>query len=281
MSINVTIVSVKEHLVDNRKRNRLIGIGLLIAVTLLVLLTSLMPSHALAPAPQTSVAPVVSVSQASSPGAQQSTKVLGVSSQKARAITATPQCSPATQLLIPNAPALSSEQNGLRISATTKNSYVVYGQNVAEISAQLFRCSPVRSSDGTFAGSTDYNMNWSYNFTANELGLCVVNHVSVGLNVNQTMPEWQNTQNSTPATIRVWETFLKNLQTHEDGHVVIDKQYAAQLLHELSNVSPESCETISSTVQEIIHKNVDALEEANKQYDAQTNHGVTQGAVLR
>lgn len=178
-------------------------------------------------------------------------------------------------LSLDNAPTGLSQQNDL------PSYYRIYGNTADQIHSQLKNCGPgaAGGTDAEFTGQTDYNLDWQYDMTEYN-NVCTLTNIKVGLHTSIAIPYWQPTSSVTTGLSGRWQRFASGLQTHEEGHVSIDKAYAARLVSDLSNLSSMPCDQVASTVHTIASADTAALDYANNDYDVRTNHGATQGAVL-
>jgi len=215
------------------------------------------------------------------------TAAAGASSPPVKAATQTAAIQPAPicqrgSYSPPAEPAVSASQPGLHQNIIAPAHYTVYGNTVAEINNQINSCTPVtaNSDEGRFAASTDYAIAWNFNYQSGSDGLCHINQVSVGINVTTVFPNWQSTAGVTAGTAASWQRFISSLNTHENGHIQLDTQYAQQILNDLQNYPATDCASIVSAANGRANLDLALLDQANNDYDAYTNHGATQGATL-
>jgi predicted secreted Zn-dependent protease len=180
----------------------------------------------------------------------------------------------------PQPVSLSSSQPGLIKALQTTGTYTIYGNDVSQINNQMFSCSPVAIGNSHFAASTDYVISWNFGIRSDGTDSCTLTDVRVGLSIGQTFPAWQATARN-PAVTAQWQRFISNLTTHENGHAQLDSQYAQTLLATLQAFPAAHCGDISALANARAQSIVADLNRANDAYDAVTNHGSTQGAVLR
>jgi predicted secreted Zn-dependent protease len=266
---------------------RRIALGLAVIAGLclpVILWFTLFVQHASAPAPSSAQAIVAPVSESNtnqSPGAGQVLAAKTAVKATPVAIPAAPLCKAGNSFSAPVAPQASTDRPGFSESATSQQTYTVYGNSAADISSQVYRCTPVQTDEGRFAASTDYSINWAYNFVTDDAGLCRVNAASVTLATSQVLPTWQTTKGTPASAAKAWQDFNTHLLEHENGHLSLDRQYANKLLRDLQNTPAADCAVIGAKAQASIHSNLGALKQANQDYDANTGHGVSQGATLR
>lgn len=190
----------------------------------------------------------------------------------------TPNCVPLESVSKPTAPSINSTLNGLNQIPTQNVSYTVYGDSTAQITNQIHSCSPVISDSTHYAASTEYSINWGFQYQSNDQDLCKITNASVGLAILKTLPSWNPSKTASKSVISSWNNFILNLNQHEDGHANLDKIYADKILTSLQNLPATSCETINTTANTTANEIINQLDQANNQYDAATQHGATQGA---
>ncbi len=171
-------------------------------------------------------------------------------------------------------------QTGVSIQTDTPGTYSVYGLSVAAISRQMAACTPVSEDGSRFAANTGYALSSYYTYGVAGDSSCKVISATVTAHINQVFPAWQRTAGASDALAIRWNTFITNLRTHEQGHVDLDKQYAQQLYDDLLNLPAQDCSTIKQAADTVVARDYAAVNKANNDYDAQTKHGTTQGAVL-
>lgn len=85
-----------------------------------------------------------------------------------------------------------------------------------------------------------------------------------------------------PADVRQrFDTFMEKTVLHESDHVEITLRGAREYQRALSHHPPASnCDILKSQLDALFRQNFDAIQRANREYDAKTQHGRTQGAVF-
>ncbi len=191
-----------------------------------------------------------------------------------------PNCIPQLSVTKPAPVVINPNITGLQQSNLLVNNYTVYGNTATEVNNQINKCSPVTLNGQRFAASTDYRLNWAFNYIANEQGTCELSQVRVGLAISETLPFWQGSANADKNLSSAWASYITSLTLHENGHVNIDRNYANKLLTELQNFPATSCDAIGTAATNRANEIVAELNNANDYYDNSTSHGATQGAVL-
>lgn len=195
--------------------------------------------------------------------------------------TPTPaSCSKDTSYIKAAALSLDLTSPGLKQVIDPVHYYTVYGHTADQIRSQLNQCSAVSENGQTFDASTDWYINFQYLYSAPSGGLCTLNNIAVGVHVSQAMPAWQASDGDVSGLSTRWSSFIQNLTTHEQGHVNLDTQTAQTLLTGLQNFPATDCGSIVAAANAYGNSQLAALNQANINYDSQTNHGATQGAVF-
>ena len=169
---------------------------------------------------------------------------------------------------------------GLPVGVTTiedsLQQYTVYGNTADQRLRQLQRCAP----EGEYAGAASYQITWQYAYAVRADGLCQVVQPKIGLHLTMILPRWQVGNSASTQEQTTWDEYIAALTTHERGHYSISKQYAQGMLSGLRNLAPQQCGTIKLAADSLLESKLAQLKTAQENYDATTDHGATQGAVL-
>jgi predicted secreted Zn-dependent protease len=196
------------------------------------------------------------------------------------ATPAAPNCAPDTAYTGPASLSLGGAAAGLTTQIDPTHYYQVYGYTNTQIRQQINACAPKLSGNDDFTGYTTYRLSWQYRYSGNADGTCSLVAPKIGMHIGEVLPSWQASAYATPGLATKWSAFIAGLDTHEHGHITLDQQYAAQILASLQAMPATDCGTIAAQANAIINNGVAALDAANVNYDTQTNHGATQGAIL-
>jgi predicted secreted Zn-dependent protease len=135
-----------------------------------------------------------------------------------------------------------------------------------------------RQTAGTFAAYTDVHQHWSYEFLATEAG-CGISEARVRTTVEIHLPQWvEGRRGADPALVRRWDDFLQALRTHEAGHQRLAEEEGRAIRRAILAVRTGTCAEIDGAVAEAAAAARRAFAERSRRYDAETEHGRTQGA---
>lgn len=196
-----------------------------------------------------------------------------------QSVAAVPACTPTLSQALA-ALDLSQDPAGLTVQADPVTQYRIYGNTAGQLRTQIEQCAPNTSgsSSAEYTADTSYAMSWQYTVVTSDT--CRLGSVKVGVHIMTTMPLWQPTASAAAGLGNRWNIFVQNLAAHEAGHAALDKQYAARIADDLNALPAMDCSLVASSVKRVVNNDIVALNQANDTYDATTNHGATQGAVL-
>lgn len=102
---------------------------------------------------------------------------------------------------------------------------------------------------------------------------CDLSSATVSYDIKVTMPRWIATENAPPELIVKWERYIENLLLHEKGHV----DNIVQNYHKVTTaIQKATCATAEFAAQGVLEQ----FRNFDINYDRETQHGATQGAVF-
>ncbi|MFA6493062.1 MAG: DUF922 domain-containing protein [Patescibacteria group bacterium] len=157
--------------------------------------------------------------------------------------------------------------------------YQVYGYTPYQVRAQLNECGS-KSGDEAYDAYTSYYINWNYNLAPTTNG-CSIKNAVVGAKIDYFYPKWEDPGNAEEGLAKRWQTYMTNLIIHEEIHKDISIAGAQAILDALSKISTyPTCDEASSAAATAANNLFEDYKAQNAAYDAETNHGETQGAVF-
>ncbi|HVR20169.1 MAG TPA: DUF922 domain-containing protein [Polyangiaceae bacterium] len=155
------------------------------------------------------------------------------------------------------------------IATDDLQTYAVMGNTADELRASI---NANRGRD--YDALTTADINWTFRDCTNPTW-------SVALDIVYDMPEWNPPTNADPALVASFAAYIDALWCHEYGHGEIGIECANDLYDALSSIpATGDCVALQSTAEAETQRIVDVCRVANEQYDAETNHGATMGAVF-
>ncbi len=168
-------------------------------------------------------------------------------------------------------------------SAFMVSTYAVTGKTKEELSRSLEASSqsdPHESGGGRFYARTDWLLSAHWLPRPTSSG-CELEKGDVNITITMTLPVLATSFGVQADALNRWKTFIQNTQEHESGHVKLAEQGARDYQRDLGNIAPASnCDIMQTRLRDLFDKSFAAIDKANVNYDAQTQHGFTQGAVF-
>jgi predicted secreted Zn-dependent protease len=137
--------------------------------------------------------------------------------------------------------------------------YTVTGSTANEIRNSINNNRP-----GSYDGWAQWYFSWSG---------CQDGGVQVNYTITVDFPQWSPPANLSGTLVQSWNRYINALALHEQGHVDLVMAAVPNFIDTLQNVD---CDEINATANAMLAD----INEANVQYDEETNHGATQGAIF-
>lgn len=160
--------------------------------------------------------------------------------------------------------------------------YKISGSSDRELRTQMNTQGPV-DNDRHFDAKTSWHINWHYNwhYDGPNQTHCYVTSVQVSTDINTILPLWTDEKTADSMLQNKWDTYLVNLTNHEQGHGINGKRAADEIEKALLETPVQrDCNALKTELDkrayDIVHKHNDW----DVQYDTDTHHGKTQGAVF-
>ena len=119
-------------------------------------------------------------------------------------------------------------------------------------------------------GYTEYG--WEHTYNTNSDGTKPTN-VKVTTSVSVTMPNWPGYSKATVCMKGSWDAMYRGLQAHEDRHVTLGADVDGKIKKAIENVSVSDASELAAAVNSAAQAIRDANQAAQRQFDADTDHG--------
>jgi predicted secreted Zn-dependent protease len=160
------------------------------------------------------------------------------------------------------------------------NFYAVKGETARELRRSLDINRP-KGQAGPHDAETTWRIEWKSD-VAKQNDNCTLKFLDVKTAVTITLPSWTPATNATPELKRFWKEYYVALMTHEWGHAQMALAVAAEMHARVREISPHAnCEDYKRLIAEQARAVQRDAERKQKEYDEQTRHGASQGAVWR
>jgi predicted secreted Zn-dependent protease len=156
--------------------------------------------------------------------------------------------------------------------------YEAHAQPGHPLVQALNEASPFRPGDQVYHSATAWFLDWKVRPEPTVDGRCRVGAVRVELHGRMTLPRLVG--GSSDQKLR-FESYLARLREHELGHYEIGREAAHELEKRFFELRPAaSCSELQSAARATGARLLPEYEAMGDTYDLQTQHGITQGALL-
>lgn len=159
------------------------------------------------------------------------------------------------------------------------NYYGITGKTASALRQQMNQLGPPAENGRRFDAYTKWHVAWRYRY-GSVGGSCRMTSLTVHTDITYTMPQWQNLQQAPPSLQHQWHRYYQALQLHEDGHGNHGRAATQEIWQRLSNLTQPTCTSMSQMANQTAQGIINRYAQKDIDYDRQTGHGRTQGAVF-
>ncbi|SNB46778.1 DUF922 domain-containing Zn-dependent protease [Geobacter sp. DSM 9736] len=158
--------------------------------------------------------------------------------------------------------------------------YDITGSSAKELRRQM-TLNGIPWDDGqTYDALATWEIKYRYN-TATDNGACYVTSAKTDVGVVYRFPRWKDASGADSQLTSRWNTYMEHLRTHEFGHKDLAVATAQEISEGLSSLgSFRNCSDLEKAVKSMAQAKLVRLKETQREYDATTRHGETQGAFF-
>jgi predicted secreted Zn-dependent protease len=147
--------------------------------------------------------------------------------------------------------------------------YDISGSTEGELRTQLNTLGPVGYDGYKGDATTEWFIRW--NWPGYGTSSCDLSAADISYDIKVIFPRWVPTKDISPDLIVKWANYTKLLAAHEKGHVDSVLENFPAIVNAIKGAT---CETADSVGNEFL----DRIRQLDIDYDADTQHGATQGA---
>ena len=147
--------------------------------------------------------------------------------------------------------------------------YDITGSTESELRAELNSKGPVGYDGYKGDATTRWVIGWTW--LGYGTSLCTLSAPTVTYQITVIFPRWKAPANAPPVLISKWTNFEQALSEHEKGHVDF---VVAHYPSVTTAIEGATCATAEAAAQNALKP----IRQHDLDYDAETNHGATQGA---
>lgn len=175
----------------------------------------------------------------------------------------------------------SAAPGGTGVSVTEQYEYYpIAGTTETELRQQM-TTNGIKWDDGkTYDALTTWNVKWDYDYNCGTLG-CVAGDFNATVAITFRYPSWQPTDLAPVTLVEKWDGYMHNLIFHENGHRDMAVQETQDLAAAIAQLPPApSRRELDRAIEALANTRMAQLNVDERNYDADTIHGTTQGAVF-
>ena len=157
--------------------------------------------------------------------------------------------------------------------------YDIDGADVGELRKKMNQAGTKWNDGKTYAAVTSWDIRYDYDVSYKD-GRCSVKSVKTNVDIVYHLPRRVSSK-LLPELTMLWDGYLTRLKEHEFGHKDIAVKTAAEINQILSSLGDFSSQSeLDEEANRRAEEKFRRLKEAQVEYDVETRHGETQGAVL-
>lgn len=158
--------------------------------------------------------------------------------------------------------------------------YDIDGVSADELRSQMKRNGTTWNDGNVYAALTTWDLRYHYDITSKD-GRYELCDISTDVDIVFHMPRLSPGTKAPELLKTTWESYYQHLQTHESGHRDIAVRIGEDIYRELAALgSSASRKELERQAQALVKAQFRKLKVEQVDYDAETHHGIKQGAVL-
>ncbi len=158
--------------------------------------------------------------------------------------------------------------------------YDVDADDAAGLRRQMDASGPLDGNGQRHDAYTSWYVTWEYPFSRDDAG-CTTGPVTTSVRVTYTLPRWKTREAAEYGLQVRWRGYIEALLTHENGHRSTGLDAAREIEDVLPRLPPApTCEELEKAANDAGHRILSKHRTEDTDYDAETRHGATQGAVF-
>ena len=163
---------------------------------------------------------------------------------------------------------------------TKEEFYTIKGSTLIEIQKAIENHGPTLETDQEGVANCKTGYEWSLGVKSSKTE-CQVTGVPFKVHTVCSYPKWEQPAGVDQSVVNSWNYFMDKVRLHENGHADIGKKLGQQLYEQIKKLpSAPTCDEIKKSGEKLMADTIAQDNQENKQYDIDTVHGETQGAVL-
>jgi predicted secreted Zn-dependent protease len=134
---------------------------------------------------------------------------------------------------------------------------------------------------GGHQGHASWSMSYTYRSRSAPGGGCGVESVATRLDLKVKLPRWSQAAGTSSELAGRWDRYMDALRVHENGHLQTGRDLESNFKRAASGIVTADCGALDAALRASFDSLLRQANQRDKDYDAQTGHGATQGAVFK
>ena len=147
--------------------------------------------------------------------------------------------------------------------------YDISGSTEEELQHQMYLLGPGDDDGKRGWAYTNWRFSWGWGYNEN----CQLTNVHIDLTIKVLLPRWTPPKDASLDLITEWNNLFRAISEHENGHVKIAKDNVGMVY---TAIKGSNCNSANSEANFAVNN----IRQLQKEYEAKTNHGATQGVTF-
>jgi predicted secreted Zn-dependent protease len=150
----------------------------------------------------------------------------------------------------------------------TYSYFTVRGTTLDQLQRELSVRGPqVKSTGRRHPGATQMQFTTRLSYTESK-GYCRVDKAVVTVTAKVILPRWSERRGADSDVRNLWDTLSRDIKRHEEGHVVIAKNHAAEIESALRRLGrSRSCETLAGKAESVANRILEKHDRKQAEFD--------------
>ncbi len=160
----------------------------------------------------------------------------------------------------------------VKIENARVNYYTINGSSASELRAQLDAKGPLGYDGYRGDATTNWYIRW--NWPGFGSSTCDLSKATVSNEIVVDFPRWTPPDDASPELVDKWNRFVLGLAGHEQNHVDFVVENYLSVLDAIRSATCKTADAVAASA-------LEPIRQLDREYDAVTNHGETEGVRFR
>ncbi len=157
--------------------------------------------------------------------------------------------------------------------------YDVAGATAREVRASMNRDGPTSGNDGKrYDAVCRWNVAWRFQYRRGN-GVCGIDSATTDVKITIVFPRLKTDETTSASLVKAFASYAEKLMVHERGHAQNAIDAARKIEAGIRALPPQpNCDAMRNAANTLGYALIKEANQADVDYDRQTQHGATQGA---